>query len=50
MLYINFAYEDEIYEGTYKIQSDILTFDMISYDVDYPEEVYEDFLTLCRIK
>lgn len=46
---IDFGYGDDIYEGTYKINKNVLTFDMISYDPDEPEDVYEDFLTLRRI-
>lgn len=49
-LYIDFAYGDEVFEGTYKIDKNTMTFDMISYDPDYPEDVYEDFLTLKRVK
>lgn len=49
-LYIDFAYGDEVYEGTYEIKNDVMTFDMIAYDPDSPQDVYEDFLTFRRIK
>lgn len=49
-LKIDFGYGDEVYEGILKIKGDILTFDMISYDPEDPEDVEEDFLTMRRVK
>lgn len=48
-LVIDFGFGDEIYEGTYNINKDVLTFDMISYDPDDTSDVYSDFLTFKRI-
>lgn len=49
-LKIDFGYGDDIYEGTYKINNNILTLDIIGYDAEDPEDVYTDFLTLKRIQ
>lgn len=48
-LIIDFGYGDEVFEGTYKIDHDTLTFDLITYDPEDPSDVYPDFLTLKRI-
>ncbi len=47
-LTIDFAYGEEVYEGTYKIEGNVLTFDMISYSPDNPSNIYIDYLTLVR--